>query len=95
MTLEDHVRELVRQEIDRLRAELYANLERSRDGDRLLTMADVAELLGTTRKALSERFRRARVAGEAHPLEAMAVSIDGVRRWRRADVQAFVDALAK
>jgi hypothetical protein len=60
------------------------------DEHRLLTSSEVAKALGTTRRALAERFRRARAAGEPHPLELLVRDVDGVRRWRAADVEQFI-----
>jgi hypothetical protein len=62
---------------------------------RLLAAGDVAKMIGSpSRKALEMVFVRARKRGERHPLEAMAIMIDGVRRWREADVVAWIDAAA-
>lgn len=69
--------------------------QRQADAHRLLTSNEVAEMLGTTRRALAERFRRARVAGEPHPLELQARNVDGVRRWIAADVEKFIADAAR
>jgi hypothetical protein len=63
------------------------------DGETLITRAGVARHLGTTPAAVDQKFYRARKRGEVHPLEAMVVYVDGVRRWRKADVVAYVNAL--
>jgi len=61
----------------------------------LLTLAEVAKLLGRTRGALQEAFRRGRRNGDLHPLDRMVIVHDGVRRWPRAAVEAYLAAVAK
>lgn len=66
----------------------------ARTNDKLLSTADVARLLGIDRKALQERFRRAAKRGQPHELEATALEVDGVRCWRRSDVERFIARIA-
>lgn len=56
----------------------------------LLTSNQVAERLGLTRRALQERFRRGRLAGEPHPLESLAIVGAEGRRWKARDVDLYV-----
>lgn len=61
-------------------------LDRRADGARLLDSAAVAELLGTTRRALAQRLRR------GDPLGQLSIVVAGRRRWRRQDVEAAISA---
>lgn len=61
----------------------------------LLTLAQVAAQLGTNRGALQERFNRARKAGNLHPIDKVVVVVDGVRRYPRAAVEAFIAMVTK
>ena len=54
--------------------------------EQLLTSSDVAQLLGCSRRAMQERFRRT----PDHPLLKLAITTDHVRRWMRADVLRYL-----
>jgi hypothetical protein len=57
---------------------------------RLLSLGDVAQLLGCTRKAAEMRMVRARARRELHPLERMVIIVDGARRWDEAAVRQWI-----
>lgn len=57
--------------------------------NRYLTLGDVAKMISTTRKALEMRMVRARQRGELHPLETMAVLVDGHRMWPASAVETW------
>jgi hypothetical protein len=61
----------------------------------IMTIAEVAAMEGRTKRALQELFRRYRARAELHPLEAMAFDHDGVKRWRRAEVVAYLATVGK
>lgn len=93
--LETLIRSIAREEAVRVRDERDATAaQRQAEGEVLLTSGQVATKLGTTRRALAERMRRARAAGEPHPLDALALEIDGVRRYPAAAVERYIAALA-
>lgn len=85
--IEHLIRRIVREEIA---AAQPARRVAPVDGEQLLSTNAVADLLGCSRRALQERFGRALRAGEEHPLARLAITIDGARRWRRADVLAYI-----
>lgn len=54
--------------------------------DDMVGAAETSKLGGwPSRRAMDQTFRRCRVKGAVHPLEAMAVELNG-RRWKRADI---------
>ncbi len=64
--------------------------QRQAAGEMLLTMAQVAAKLGSNRRALAEKFRRLRKLETPHPLDLIAVDEQGARRFRAADVDAYI-----
>lgn len=87
--LDQLFRDLVREEVTR---QLTPLKRAPADPDALLTSTEMATLLGTNRRAVQERFRRARQLGERHPLDILALDLEIGRRWRRSDVLAFIAA---
>ncbi len=61
----------------------------------LLTLAQVAKMVGRTTRALQEAFQRGRKAGELHPLDQAVVMTDGVRRYPAARVREYIAAVTK
>lgn len=91
-SIEEQIRRIVREEVQ---AALRARPTPSTPAAALLTCSEVARELGTNARALRERFRRELKAGRVHPLAALAVEHDGVKRWPRAAVAEYVATLVQ
>jgi hypothetical protein len=84
--LETIIRRIASEEFDRR----LAQLPKPAAPDTLIGTAAVAAMLGCSRRALAERFRRALARGERHPLDALSFVSDGLKRWRRSDAEQFI-----
>lgn len=82
---------LIDQLLPRLVARMPAPVAQA--APRYLGAGDVAKLIGLpSRKALEMRLHRSRARGEIHPLEKIALDVDGSRRWLESMVVAWVEA---
>jgi hypothetical protein len=84
--LELLIRRIVREEI----AALAAATVVEKPAEEFVGAAEAAKLGGwPSRRAMDQHFHRARARGEVHPVEALADTTHGARRWLRGDLIAY------